>query len=64
MVDTKARHGVSHVILYPDDHALCADDLDSLVTSCYEQKRVVDNAPCEVTSDDIRKMYKDNMRLW
>jgi hypothetical protein len=38
--------------------------LDSLVTSCYEQKRVVDNAPCEVTPDDIRKMYKDNMKLW
>jgi hypothetical protein len=38
--------------------------LDALVTSCYEQKRVVDNAPCEVTPDDIRKMYKDNMKLW
>eukprot|EP00128_Syssomonas_multiformis_P003609 Colp12_sorted_trinity150504_noHs@7834 len=33
------------------------EGLEALVEPCFQQKRVVDNAPFSVTRDDIRAMY-------
>eukprot|EP00127_Corallochytrium_limacisporum_P007053 Clim_evm13s241 gene=Clim_evmTU13s241 len=40
------------------------NDVDNLTTSCYAQKRVVDNAPWAVSYDDLEGMYKGAMAYW
>lgn len=39
-------------------------DYDSLSTACYQQKRVIDNAPITVEKEHIVDMYKDSSTLW
>lgn len=63
--------GAGHGAIWADksyfhhnNHDTVAEDLGSLVKSCWEQKRVVDNAPCVVSPEDIESMYKDCMQLW
>merc|ERR1712137_623330 len=34
-------------------------DYDQLATACFQQKRVINNAPVEITQDQILEMYKD-----
>ena len=40
------------------------NDLDSLSTACFQQKRVIDNAPINVSEEQIVHMYKDSATLW
>ena len=39
-------------------------DLENLVDGAYMQQRLLGNAPCEVTRDDLEMMYLGAMRYW
>jgi alcohol dehydrogenase class IV len=41
-----------------------AADIDTLVEGAYPQRRVLDNAPCDVTRDDLRHLYSAAMTYW
>eukprot|EP00736_Rhodelphis_marinus_P009191 Rmarinus@m.7412 len=40
------------------------DDLPRLTHACFQQKRVVDNAPMGCEEHNIRAMYEDAMKYW
>ena len=39
-------------------------DLDHLVQGAMPQRRLLDNAPLDVTSDDVRRIYEHAFMYW
>lgn len=39
-------------------------DIDRLAQGAYMQQRLLDNAPCEVSEDDLKSMYAQAIRYW
>jgi alcohol dehydrogenase class IV len=39
-------------------------DIDALVEGAYAQQRILTNAPCEVTRDDLARLYREALRYW
>jgi len=40
------------------------DDLEPLTDRAFPQKRLIDNAPCPVSRDQLRGLFRDAMRYW
>ena len=46
------------------DLGYCEHDLTALTSGAWPQRRLLDNAPLDVTEADLRALFGDSMRFW
>ena len=57
MQSTQMPNGISGV-------GYCHEDIENLVEGAYVQQRLLNNAPCEVSKNDLNSMYSQAIRYW